>query len=181
MNQDQSSTLWEALGSFRLSEVLRWDLGLGLIAGGLTAWLAIHSLVQFQLVLPVAASLVGVVIGAVLAGVAVMAAFLDQSFLRKLDLIGREPIHYIAPLLFTVFLGILASIVVLIAAAMPQAAPVWIDALTAGLVGLFVVWTLASLIPDMSMLVSFVRLQVEAARISDEDVVKLRDAKSNHG
>lgn len=181
MTNKPPETLAQALGSFRLSEILGWDLGIGLVSGGLAAWLGVAAPDRLTAMLPIAAGLVGVVIGAVVAGVAVMAALLDQEFLRKLTLIGREPVRYVAPLLFTVLLGVLAALAILGTAALPSESLESLRGLSSGAVGLLVVWTLTSLLRDLSMLVAFIRLQVEASSLPEDAIAKLSERDRNHG
>src|SRR5215216_4374199 len=96
----QRSSLRDALDFRLFSEVLKYDLYIALagLVGGVLA--EVKSITVLPLLIAVAAGLVGVIIGAVIAGVAVLAAFMDQSFLRKLKAINREPVRYLAPFIF---------------------------------------------------------------------------------
>jgi hypothetical protein len=109
--------------------------------------------------LPVVAGLVGVVIGAVLAGVAVQAAFMDGAFLRKVARIGRTPVYYLAPFLFTATLGVLASLSVTVLAFTSLTAEAWFRGAAAGTVGFTAVYTLASLLHGLDTLVQFIDLK----------------------
>lgn len=163
-------TLWEVLGRFELRELLGYDLYIAIVGAVLGVWVGIQHPEAVARVSPVIAGLVGVVIGAVIAGVALLSAFLDQAFLRKLRLINREPTRYIAPFLFTAVLGVCAAFSLVGASALTTTAPTAWAAVLGGFSGGLAAWTLASLIPDLDMLVQFVRLQVEASEISEEDL-----------
>jgi hypothetical protein len=167
---DPPATLLRAL-NFRVSEVLRWDLIVGLLGAGGGIWLALASPQALGRVLPIAATVVGIVIGAVLAGVAILAAFLDQSFLRKLRAIQREPVRYIAPFLFTATLGVFAALLILVMVALPRPlateTPAWLRATLGGLTGLCVVWTIASVLPNLNTLVQFLGLQYDASDVPE--------------
>jgi NAD/NADP transhydrogenase beta subunit len=110
----QRSSLRDALDFRLFSEVLKYDLYIALagLVGGVLA--EVKSITALPLLIAVAAGLVGVIIGAVIAGVAVLAAFMDQSFLRKLKAINREPVRYLAPFIFTAVIGVIASLTVTI-------------------------------------------------------------------
>lgn len=166
MRAEPPRTLAAAL-DFRLSEILKYDLFIGIAGGAGAGWLATSHPEKLKDILPLAAGLVGVVIGAVIAGVAILAAFLDQPFLRKLRAINKEPVRYMRPFLFTAVLGVMASLFLLVLVALPPK-PQWLVASIAGLTGTAVVWTLASVIQDMKILVQFVGLQFDASEIPDD-------------
>lgn len=161
------TTLGQAL-DFKLSNLLRCDLLIGICGGAGGVWVALADYERFKEILPLAVGLVGIVVGTVIAGVAILAAFLNQPFLRKLKAINREPIRYVRPFLFTALLGIIASILTLAVAALPVNPPSWIKAAGAGLLGTSVVWMLASVVPNLGMLVQFIGLQFDAADVPDE-------------
>jgi hypothetical protein len=162
-------SLAEALDSYRPSKILKYDfvIGLGGAAGGIA--LGITSPRTLADALPIAGAFVGVVIGAVLAGVAVLAAFLDQAFMKKLKRIDAQPIRYMRPFLFTAALGVVASLFLLILVALPGRTPTWLTATVSGLTGMAVVWTLASVLPCLDMLVQFIGLRFVAADVPEEE------------
>ena len=164
----QRSSLRDALDFRLFSEVLKYDLYIALagLVGGVLA--EVKSITALPLLIAVAAGLVGVIIGAVIAGVAVLAAFMDQSFLRKLKAINREPVRYLAPFIFTAVIGVIASLTILVVAAIPPDAPVWLRGTAGGLAGFFVTWTITSLLPDLKMLVDFVGLKMDATDVPDD-------------
>ena len=150
-----------------LSELVRYDLGLaaiGAVGGGLLFGLEVDSK---GAVLGVAAGFVGVVIGAVVAGVAIQGAFMDEAFLRKVREIGANPLRFLQPLMFTATIGVLASLMLIVAAALPSSTPTWLGALAGALAGHLVVWTLASLLPCLTLLADFTMLKFEASQIDD--------------
>jgi hypothetical protein len=116
---------------------------------------------------------VGVVVGAVIAGISFQAAFMDQAFLRKLRAIDRDPVHYLAPFLFTALLGVVSMLLLIVLSALSPTAPRLAYALTAPPAGMLTAWTIASLIPGLSTLVQFVGLKMDALDVPDDiDVVK---------
>lgn len=150
---------------FKLSELLRIDLALGIAgaAGGLV--LALRAPERVSGILPMSQGLVGVVLGAVVAGVSIQVAFFDASFLRKLRAIHRDPIQYLAPFLFTVVLGVVAMLWLLVVAALTPTGPVFVTMVTIG--SLMTVWTIASLLPGLDTLVQFVGLKMDALDVPD--------------
>jgi hypothetical protein len=175
MSSGSPSSLADAL-DFRLSEVLRYDLYVGLLGGVGAAVLAVARPEVITSLVGIAAALVGVVIGAVVAGVAMLAAFMDQSFLRKLRAINRDPVRYMAPFLFTAVLGVGASLCLLVLRSLPSR-PEWLLSTAAFITGTLVVWTLVSVIPNLGMLVQFVGLKVDATSIPDDAVEQLPTAR----
>lgn len=151
----------------RLSQVLRGDLLVGVLGGAGGVWLAISSPDGLEASVPIAAALVGIVIGAVIAGVAIMAAFLDQSFLRKVREIGKEPVRYLKGFLFTAVLGVVAALALLVLSALPSTTTTWVLAIAAGIAGLAATWALASVIPNLGTLVQFIGLQFDASEVPE--------------
>jgi hypothetical protein len=168
MTKQGPSSLREALDFRLFSEILRYDLYIAIAGGVGGTVVAVKSIDALPLLISMAAGLVGVIIGAVIAGVAVLAAFMDQVFLRKLKAINREPVRYLAPFIFTAVIGVIASFAVLVAAAIPSAAPGWVRGIAGGLAGFFVTWTIASLLPDLKILVDFVGLKMDATEVPDD-------------
>ncbi|MFC7529114.1 hypothetical protein [Actinoplanes sp. GCM10030250] len=159
--------LWSAM-DFRFSEVLRFDLCWALAAGfgGLaTALITPAAMIR---TVPIAASLVGVVVGAVIAGIAVQTAFMDQAFLRKIKAIGRDPARYIAPFLFTAFVGIIAMLSMLVLSAMSAKTLQPILAIACFISSFLTVWTMGSLLQALSTLVQFIHLKVDALDVPDD-------------
>lgn len=159
-------SLGEAL-DFKVSQLLQVDLVVGVGGAVGAAWLAAKDPALLKEMLPLAIGLVGVVIGAVVAGVAVLAAFLDQPFLRKLRAINKEPVRYLRPFLFTATLGVVASLACLLLLPLVSAT-LWVRLPIAVIAGLSAFWTIASVVPDLHMLVQFVGLQFDATDVPDD-------------
>ncbi|MDV6267094.1 hypothetical protein [Rhodococcus globerulus] len=153
---------------FKLSEILRFDLLLGLAGGVGTGALAHAQPATVIAVSPWLAGTVGAIIGAVVAGISVQVAFLDQPFLRKLRAIGSSPIKYIAPFLFTAVIGVLAAVMLIVMACFTPTAPALIFVGVSGVGGLLGFWTVFSLIPGLDTLVQFVHLKIDALDIPDD-------------
>jgi hypothetical protein len=158
--------LWSAM-DFRMSEVLRFDFYWALAAGigGLATALVTPAAVVRAV--PVAAGLVGVVVGAVVAGIAVQTAFMDQAFLRKITAIGRDPARYIAPFLFTAATGIFSMLSLLVLGTLSARTPEIVLGPIAFISAMLTVWTMSSLLPGLSTLVQFIHLKVDALDLPD--------------
>jgi cytochrome bd-type quinol oxidase subunit 2 len=163
-----SDSLLSVLLDFKLSQILGLDLLLGIGGAGGAGYLALNHPESLRDAASASAQIVGVIVGLSLAGVAIQAAFFDQAFLRKSRSIGADPIRYLAPMLFTTTLGVLAALATIVVIAVPSTAPDWLLATSAGIAGFLVFWTLGSLLHNLTTLVSFVRLQADAADVSDD-------------
>jgi hypothetical protein len=163
------SSLKTVIDQFRPSELFGLDFGVGLLGGAGGVWLALAYPEGLANGASMAATLVGIIIGAVVAGVAVTAAFLDATFLRKLRTIGREPVRYVAPFLLTVFLGVVAALVLLVLGVLPPTTVPAVLATLAGLAGFTTVWALCSVVPAVGVLIQFLGLQFDASEVADID------------
>ncbi|MBO4239013.1 hypothetical protein [Pseudonocardia alni] len=153
---------------FKLSEVFQVDLFVGaLIAVGALV-LSLNDPGAVIQSVPIMASLVGVVIGAVIAGAALLAAFLDQPFLRKIRAINKNPVRYLSPFLFTAVLGVAASISLVVMSTLSRDSNVALFATTATVTAFFSAWTIASLLPCLSTLVQFIHLKMDALDVDDQ-------------
>ena len=161
-------------GTFRFKPSQFWfgEYVAATVGAGGGAWLAVAEPQATATAIPVAGGLVGVIIGAVIAGVALQAASFDQTFLRMLDATQLSPdkkdvVRYISPFLFTATVGISAGISLMVWAAVSPTAPgVW-RAIFGGTAGLLSLEAFASLIPALSTLVQFIRLLQASARAAE--------------
>lgn len=117
-----------------------------------------------------AAALVGVVVGVVIATATIVVAFLNPVFLRKMRAIDEDPVEYLAPYLLSGVLGTVGSIACVVLATLPATAPTWLVAFMGGTSGFLVLYALASMIPNLTNLVRFIRLQADAAEVPDDMV-----------
>jgi hypothetical protein len=170
--------LWGAL-DLKLSELLQVDFFLGLLGGSASLTLALVAPDALLRGVAIAAGLVGVILGAVIAGVSIQAAFFDQAFLRKLRAIGREPVYYLAPFLFTVVIGVAAMLGLLVLAVLTPAAHPAVLGVAGGVTGFAVVWTIASLLPCLATLVQFIGLKMDALDVPDD--IDIADGKRAAG
>jgi hypothetical protein len=152
---------------FKLHEVLGYDLGIGVLGGVGALWLAFESPRSLTTAAAPAIGVVGVVIGAVVGGMAVIAAFMDGVFLRKIHRIGHRADRYITPFAFTAMIGVTAAMALIVLIALPGHAPKWLFVTVAGLSGLFTFWTVASVWQLLSMTLDFVGLKSDAADVPD--------------
>ncbi len=164
--------LWDALRQMSLGDILQVDFWIGLAGGVGGLVLGLKYPDRLVGAVSVTAGVVGVVIGAVIAGVAIQSAFLDQSFLRKLRAIGRDPVSYLTPFLFTAAIGVFALLGLLVLSAVPATATTWVLAALGTFVGLFSFWAVASLLPGMATLIQFVGLRQDAIDIPDDIDIK---------
>jgi hypothetical protein len=153
-------------------DVLRIDLVVGVLglSGGLVLGLKRPGLLVDAV--SVTAGVVGAVIGAVIAATAIQTAFLDQAFLRKLRAIGRDPVTYMSPFLFTTAIGVFALLGLLVLSTVSPTAPTWLLAPLGAVVGLFSSWAVASLLPLMGTLIQFVALRQDALDVPDDIDIK---------
>jgi hypothetical protein len=159
---------------FKLSEVLRFDLilaGLGAVAVAVAAYISPTTIVAVS---PWFAASAGVAIGAVIAGLSVLVAFLDQPFLRKLRAIQADPVTYLAPFMFTAVIGVFAVILLTATACFTATAPAQVFVPVAALAGFSGLWTLLSLIPGLDTLVQIVHLKIDAIDVPDDIGVSRR-------
>lgn len=160
--------LWRMLKTMALGDLLRVDLliGFGGGVGGLVLGLTRPG--QLVAAAPVFGASVGVVIGAVVAGVSIQSAFLDQPFLRKLRALGKDPVTYLSPFLFTATMGVFALFGLIALALTTPTAPSWFLAPLGAYGGLLTFWAIASLLPGMGTLVQFIGLRQDAAEVPDD-------------
>lgn len=159
--------LWTAL-DFKISEMVRIDLGIGAIFGLAALVLSFVNPESVLRSVAGAVQIVGVVVGAVIAGISFQAAFMDQAFLRKLRIIGSEPVYYLAPFLFTAVIGVAAMIGLVIMSALSPETPKLIIAIVSTPTALLTMWTIASLIPGLATLVQFVGLKMDALDVPED-------------
>jgi hypothetical protein len=164
----EPTTLRGVFGELKLREVLGLDLLVGLGGAAGATWLAVNDPKTLSNALPNAVVLVGVVIGAVIAGTALVASFMNPSFLRKMRAISVDPVKYLAPFLLTGVVGTAAAIAAIVLSALPSGAPSGLRYVLAGLTGFSVFYALASTAPNLTTLVRFIRLQSDAAEVSDD-------------
>lgn len=161
--------LWDAL-SFDFKEVFQFDFYLGVLGGGAAVALAVFAPSALLRATATDAVLLGVIIGAVVAGVAILAAFMDQPFLRKLAAINRSPVRYLAPFIFTAAIGIFASLSLIALSALSNHSPLPLLVFFGGIAGFLSFWTIASLLPCLSMIIQFMGLKVDALDVPGERV-----------
>ena len=159
--------LWDEL-AFTPSEILRGDLFLGIAGAGGAAAMAVIAPSALLRGVSVAAGLVGVIIGSVIASVAVQTAFMDQSFLRKLRAINRKPVRYLAPFVFTAGISVFAMLGIIILSTLSDKSNVVLLGVVGSLTGLFTIWAIASLVYCLDTLVQFVGLKMDAVDVPDD-------------
>ncbi|OIQ85134.1 hypothetical protein GALL_330280 [mine drainage metagenome] len=158
----------------QVSELLRVDFAFGVVGACAGVVLAIVAPARLIASVGILTGLVGVIIGAVIASVSIQVALFDQTFLRKLRAIGREPTRYMAPFLFTVVLGVVAMIGLIVLGSMTVTTPTAVLALVGGATGLFSVWTIVSPLPLLDSLVQFIQLKMDALDVPDDVDIKPR-------
>jgi hypothetical protein len=133
-------------------------------AGG--AWLGHDDDLPIEEVLGVAVSMVGVIIGSVFAILAMITRACDNTFLKKARKAGILPMtNYLWPFFTIVAMGVLSTVSLLVVAGISEDAPVALHMAAGAAAGFFVLWTLASLLPAMGVLIVFTRLIENASGI----------------
>ncbi len=160
--------LWDALRQMSLGEVLQIDFWIGLAGGVGGLVLGLRYPAQLTGAVSVTAGVVGAIIGAVIAGMAIQSAFLDQAFLRKLRAIGKDPVEYLTPFLFTAVIGVFALLSLLVLSVVTSTANTAVLATLGTMAGLFSSWAVASLLPGMATLIQFVGLRQDAIDVPDD-------------
>lgn len=159
--------LWGAL-DFNLSDMWRVDLLVG-AGGGIAAGVVAGGSPQKVIdTAPWATAVVGAIIGAVVTGLSVQVAFLDQPFLRKLRAIGSDPVRFLAPFMFTAALGVISLLPTVIVANLNATTSTGVICTISAVAGFTAFWTVASVLPDLDTLVQFVRLKVDALDVPDD-------------
>jgi hypothetical protein len=159
--------LWSAL-DFTLSEVLRADFFLGVAGAAGAIAVALTDPDALIRAVPVASGVVGVILGAVIAGVAVQTAFMDQAFLRKLRAIKYEPVMLVAPFLFTATIGVFAMLGLICMSTLSAKSHIALIATFGGITGFLTVWSVASLLYCLSTLIQFMGLKMDAVDVPDD-------------
>jgi hypothetical protein len=155
--------------AFKPREVLlRVDFFLGVAGAGGAAALAIITPDALLRGVAIAAGLVGAIIGATIAAVAVATAFMDQSFLRKLKAINKDPIRYVAPLLATAGISVFAMLSLVVLSTLSSKSNEALLGIVGGLAGFFTIWAIASLFYCVYTLVMFIGLMADAADVPDD-------------
>jgi uncharacterized membrane protein len=178
--------LWSAL-DFSLSEVFRADFLLGVAGGAGAAALALVTPDALLRSVPDAAVLIGVIIGTVIAGVAVQTAFMDQAFLRKIRAIDQNPVRYVSPFMFTAVIAVFAIVGIIILSTLSDKSPAALLGVISGLTGFFAIWAIISLLYCLATLVQFMGLKVDALDVPDDpgeiEAARktLRDTKASKG
>lgn len=143
-----------------------------LVALVLSLMLTISELLSrrvFGIILDIGLNVSGVILGIVIAGAAIQAAFMDQEFLRKVSAIGKNPVTYIMPFLFTATLTILVLLISILAKVAETlfAMPAPASATATFFISLLICWAVLSLLPCLAMLAQFVQLKSAAAKTDD--------------
>lgn len=151
-----------------LSELLGVDLMLGVVGGvlgGIAAAKWPHTAISTA---PWAAGVVAAIIGAVVAGLSVLIALLDQAFLRKLRATNVNPVKLLVPLMWTAALGVVALLPLVVLANLSEKAgrgwlcPVGVAA------GFLAFWCVASILNDLDTLVQAIGLKMDALDVPDD-------------
>lgn len=176
---DKDPTLWSEVRAVTVGDLLKIDIALGVLGAAAGFYVTIEHPAAIGRVIPVLTGLVGVVIGAVIAGLALLSAFMDQKFLRTLSLIDESPRRPMRPFLFTVVLGVIAAFFLVVLAAFDaDATSAWLLAPLTALSFGSAAWTLGSLLPALDVLVQFVAVQETAAQIDEESLIRLLAEKA---
>ena len=165
-----SSGTWQMLRDLRqegLKPATQGDFWCGALVGLVFTWAGwTHPTAALRAV-SAGASVVGVVLGSVIAGIAIQTAFLDQEFLRKISAIGQRPMRYFAPFLYTALLGIGAITGLVILEVVSPSWPRVVIAAASGVTWFLAAWCVASLVPALAMVPQFAELKRIASERQD--------------
>lgn len=152
---------------FRTS-LRQWDFLASVAGACLFAYRAHEQPDTLSATLAVVSQAAGVSLSVVIAAAAILGAFMDQSFLKKVRAIGRDPITYLEPFVFTACLAVAVLVMALL---LGQAAPrcSYGAAVAALLVGGTGLWSVFSLVPCLAMLVQFIGLKFAASAVPDDE------------
>ncbi len=173
--------LRELVKASSVQDALGWDSLVGLICGVAAAW---RSWTHFDSLVGAsntAAQIVGAVLGLAIGAPALVAAFMDQELLRKLEAIERQPIRYITPFILTAAIGVFAAIGLVVLTLVPPTAPPGVRAALGGVVFGLSGWTFVSVLRCLSSLVGFVALKSTAAKVDPVDVAEFRRPNCSGG
>ncbi|GGR51521.1 hypothetical protein GCM10010251_80650 [Streptomyces aurantiogriseus] len=140
---------------------------LALAGGAGGGWLGHDRIEEAHAAARVAAPLIGIIIGAVVAALAMITRALDTAFLKKAKAAGITPMSkYFSPFITIITLGLLAGVSLLLLSATKQCGNGWSTAFGAA-AGLFTLWTLAGLLPALGTLIQFTQLLEKTAGIPE--------------
>ncbi|MEU2338550.1 hypothetical protein ABZ608_34115 [Streptomyces sp. NPDC013172] len=154
--------------TFRPSKFWVGEYVLTIVGAGGGAWVGVDGRPR-ELVILATSALVGVIIGAVIAGMAIQTAGFDRTFLRNLKAANKNPIKYLRPFLFTASAGVSSAIAILVWSAIPPTASETANGIIGGLSGSLAMLTLASVFPALNTLVAFIPLLSASAEIKTEE------------
>lgn len=162
-----STPTWEFLRRVRPGP---WSFFISLAGAAGGAWLGHSEPTQMDSATRVAASLIAIIIGAVIAALAMITRACDSTFLKTAKAADKaNPSHPILPIarhlspFFTVtFLGILSGASLLALSAIPSCAPEETRMAFCATAGFFTVWTLTGLPRAMGTLIHFTYLVEES-------------------
>jgi hypothetical protein len=135
-------------------------------AGGV--WLGHDDEIPLEPVIGVAASMIGLIIGAVFAVLAMITRACDTAFLRKAKKARILPItNYLWPFFTIIAMGVLSTICLLVLAGVSEEGSEEVRMIAAAMSGFFVLWTLTGLLPGLGVLIVFSRLIEQSADIRE--------------
>jgi hypothetical protein len=112
--------------------------------------------------------MIGVIIGAIVGGLAMMTRSFDTQLLKKLRRIGVKPTEFFGPFLSVIFLGVLSGIFLLAISGLPACMATGWRTFLGAVAGILTLATLAALLPAMGSLIAYVDFLEEAAQVRDD-------------
>ena len=173
------ATVGSAIRRFELGEVFGWDLYVAVLFAAGALWVATGLNQPDKLIAaaPALLAVLGVIVGSVIAALTILAAFMQPSLLRNLDAIGKGPERYLAPFVFTALIGIVGLLAGLVFSVLGVDDPNWLTATAATVSVFFCVWSLASLVRCLSMVLQFAELLKQSALIEGQQDVPRIDQR----
>lgn len=140
---------------------------LGALGGG---WVAYDRYPHLGSPIPISASLVGLTVGALIAGLAIMARSNDENFLKNLRDANAQPAsQFFSPFITTATVGILAILAILVYTILPVDFPAGWRAVFGAAAGALTLLTLAGLTGALGTLIQYVDLYEFFATQDKED------------
>lgn len=144
-----------------------WEFGVAVIGGFGAAFLAYYLPSRLSSQTTFLESLDAAIMGAVIAAIAIVSAFMDESFIRKIHDIGKNPLRYVAPFMFTVLLAVVSLLTFFVNGVMPDAIPQWVRVFLGFFTVGFSIWTMMSLVANLWTFAEFIGLRSDAAEVPD--------------
>ncbi|MET8681845.1 hypothetical protein ABZW18_30755 [Streptomyces sp. NPDC004647] len=154
-----------------------WGFFVALIGAGGGAWVAHDRPSQLESAARVAASMIGIIIGAIIAALAIITRACDTAFLEKAKAADRwkpeDPIlpisRHLKPFFTVIALGLLSGVSLMALSVISSCTSTNVRMAFSAAAGFLSFWTLAGLLPAMGTLIHFTYLIEESVEPRQEN------------